>query len=129
MIRAAFVVLLLSALTASAQISFEYDQAQPLDLKEPGTRQRSGVTVRDTRYLLPNGSHNAVTIVKRTESTAPRPVLLRFAKDDERVSPGRAAAANELETVRAYEAKHELNEVATHDRIAWLKQQLKLGTP
>jgi hypothetical protein len=35
-----------------------------------------------------------------------------------------AAAANELKTVRVYSAKHELNEQATSERIAWLKKEL-----
>lgn len=56
------------------------------------------------------------------------PILLQFAEEDEHVSKERAdalaAAANEPKTVRFYEADHELNEEATRERIAWLKQQL-----
>jgi dienelactone hydrolase len=56
------------------------------------------------------------------------PILLQFANDDEHVSKARAdalaAAANEPKTVRVYSAKHELNEEATQERIAWLKKEL-----
>jgi dienelactone hydrolase len=55
------------------------------------------------------------------------PILLQFANDDEHVSRERAdslaAAANEPKTVRVYSAKHELNEEATKERIAWLKKE------
>ena len=58
------------------------------------------------------------------------PKLLQFADDDEHVSKVRAdalaAAAPEPKTVRTYSAKHELNAEATRERIAWLKQQLKI---
>jgi alpha-beta hydrolase superfamily lysophospholipase len=56
------------------------------------------------------------------------PILLQFANDDEHVSKERAdaltQAANEPKTVRVYSAKHELNEEATRDRVAWLKKEL-----
>jgi dienelactone hydrolase len=56
------------------------------------------------------------------------PILLQFANDDEHVSKERAdalaQAANEPKTVRLYSAKHELNEEATRERVAWLKKQL-----
>ena len=56
------------------------------------------------------------------------PVLLQFANDDEHVPKERAdalaAAANEPKTVQIYHAKHELNEEATRDRIAWLKKEI-----
>ena len=56
------------------------------------------------------------------------PILLQFANDDEHVSKARAdalaAGANEPKTVRVYPAKHELNDEATQERIAWLKKEL-----
>jgi dienelactone hydrolase len=56
------------------------------------------------------------------------PILLQFANDDEHVSKARAdalaAVANEPKTIRVYSAKHELNEEATQERIAWLKKEL-----
>jgi cephalosporin-C deacetylase-like acetyl esterase len=56
------------------------------------------------------------------------PILLQFANDDEHVSKARAdalaAGANEPKTVRVYSAKHELNDEATQERIAWLKKEL-----
>ena len=286
MIRPSLCLLLLTGLTASAQISFEYDQTQPLEIKEGASNQRGDVTLRDISYALPDGSRNSATIVEKGEGTMPRPavlfvhwygppaptsnrtqfipdavelaksgavsllidtpwskpeffrtrkreedyarsvqqvkdlrraldvllslpnvdpervayvghdfgamygalaaatdtrvkafvfmagtqsfsdwflygkkpppdkqltfiaemapldpikylpqlkvpILLQFANNDEHVSKGRAAAlaaaANEPKIVRYYEAKHDLNDAATRDRIAWLKQQLKLG--
>ena len=286
MIRPALCLFFLLTLAASAQISFEYDQTQPLDIKEGKSSQRGDVSLRDISYVLPDGSRNSATVVEKGEATAPRPavlfvhwygppaptsnrtqfipdavelaksgavsllidtpwskpeffrtrtreedyarsvqqvkdlrraldvllslpnvdpervayvghdfgamygalaaatdarvkafvfmagtqsfsdwflygkkpppdkqlafisemapldpikylpqlkmpILLQFANNDEHVSKGRAAAlaaaANEPKTVRYYEAKHELNDAATRDRIAWLKQVLKLG--
>jgi hypothetical protein len=58
------------------------------------------------------------------------PLLLQFADEDEHVSNERAAAlaaaAPEPKTIRTYHTGHELNEEATRDRLAWLKEQLKL---
>lgn len=58
------------------------------------------------------------------------PVLLQFADNDEHVSKERAEAlaeaAPEPKTVHTYSVGHELNEAATRDRVAWLKDQMKL---
>ena len=58
------------------------------------------------------------------------PLLLQFADEDEHVSNERAAALADAapypKTVRTYHTGHELNDEATRDRIAWLKEQLKL---
>jgi dienelactone hydrolase len=58
------------------------------------------------------------------------PILLQFADNDEHVSKERAAAlsaaAPKPKTVRTYDSDHELNADATRERIAWLKEQLKL---
>ncbi len=55
-------------------------------------------------------------------------ILLQFANDDEHVPKERAdalaAAANDSKMVRFYSGKHELNEEATNERIAWLKKEL-----
>lgn len=58
------------------------------------------------------------------------PTLLQFADNDIHVSKEHAdavaAASAGAKTVRVYHAEHELNADATRDRIAWLKEQLKL---
>jgi cephalosporin-C deacetylase-like acetyl esterase len=58
------------------------------------------------------------------------PILLQFADNDEHVSTERAealaAAAPEPKTVRTYHSDHELNEEAARERLAWLKEQLRL---
>lgn len=58
------------------------------------------------------------------------PILLQFANSDEHVARPRAdlviAAAREPKTVRFYNAGHELNDEATRDRLAWLRQQLRV---
>jgi dienelactone hydrolase len=61
---------------------------------------------------------------------SPADVFFQFASDDFHVPKERAeeffAAAREPKEIRWYEAKHGLNEQATHDRKAWLKQKLGL---
>ena len=58
------------------------------------------------------------------------PILLQFANQDEHVARPRAdlviAAAREPKTVRFYDAGHELNDAATNDRLAWLREQLRI---
>ncbi|MEP6956339.1 MAG: prolyl oligopeptidase family serine peptidase [Chthoniobacterales bacterium] len=58
------------------------------------------------------------------------PSLLQFADKDEHVSTesaqALAAAAPEPKTVRTYQAEHELNDQATKERLAWLKERLKI---
>jgi len=60
-------------------------------------------------------------------------ILLQFANTDEHVARPRAdlviASAREPKTVRFYDAGHELNEAATKDRLAWLKEKLKVPLP
>ena len=62
---------------------------------------------------------------------APATVLFQFATDDFHVPKERAQeffeAAREPREMRWYEAGHGLNEAATNDRRAWLKQALGLG--
>ncbi len=57
-------------------------------------------------------------------------VLLQFAADDEHVSAARreqlVAAAPKGAESRVYKAGHDLNELATRDRLAWLRQVLAL---
>ena len=54
------------------------------------------------------------------------PILLQFANTDEHVARPRAdlviASAREPKTVKFYDAGHELNDAATKDRLAWLRQ-------
>ncbi len=63
---------------------------------------------------------------------SPAAVLLQFATDDFHVPKERAdeffAAAKAPKEMRWYEAKHGLNEIATQDRKAWLREKLELGT-
>ncbi|MGI8819542.1 MAG: alpha/beta hydrolase family protein [Chthoniobacterales bacterium] len=59
------------------------------------------------------------------------PVLLQFADHDEHVTKERAealaAAAPEPKAVRVYHSDHEIrNDTARRDRLAWLKENLKL---
>ncbi|MEO5722108.1 MAG: dienelactone hydrolase family protein, partial [Chthoniobacterales bacterium] len=61
------------------------------------------------------------------------PLLLQFGDHDFHVPNERAqalaAAAPPGTTVRTYAAEHGLNEKATRERIAWLREQLKLPSP
>ena len=61
---------------------------------------------------------------------SPADVFFQFATDDFHVPKERAeeffAAAKDPREMIWYEAKHGLNEEATHDRKAWLKQKLGL---
>ena len=61
---------------------------------------------------------------------APAPVLLQFGTTDHHVPKARADAiinaTTEPRKVLWYETEHGLNEQAVRDRMAWLKQQLKL---
>ena len=62
---------------------------------------------------------------------SPARVLFQFATDDFHVPKERAeeffSAAKEPREMKWYEAQHGLNETATEDRRAWLKQSLGLG--
>jgi dienelactone hydrolase len=62
---------------------------------------------------------------------APADVFFQFATDDFHVPQERAeeffAAAKDPKEMKWYEASHGLNEDATNDRKAWLKQKLGLG--
>lgn len=62
---------------------------------------------------------------------SPASVLFQFATDDFHVPKERAeeffAAAQEPREMKWYDAQHGLNESATQDRKAWLKQSLGLG--
>jgi cephalosporin-C deacetylase-like acetyl esterase len=61
---------------------------------------------------------------------SPRPVLLQFGTKDPFVKNDAAAAMAEAvtgpKTVKSYEFEHELTYQARRDRLAWLKEQLKL---
>ena len=61
---------------------------------------------------------------------SPAEALFQFATDDFHVPKERAeeffAAANDPKEMKWYEAGHGLNEDATHDRRAWLKEKLAL---
>lgn len=69
--------------------------------------------------------------IAHVPNLAPATVLFQFATDDFHVPKERAQeffeAAKEPREMRWYEAGHGLNEAATIDRTAWLKQALGLG--
>jgi hypothetical protein len=62
---------------------------------------------------------------------SPADIFFQFARDDFHVPNERAeeffAAAGDPKEMKWYDAKHGLNEQATQDRKAWLKQKLRLG--
>jgi predicted esterase len=62
---------------------------------------------------------------------SPAEVFFQFATDDFHVPKERAqeffAAAKEPKEMKWYEAGHGLNEEATKDRKAWLRQKLRLA--
>jgi predicted esterase len=64
-------------------------------------------------------------------SLSPAIVFFQFATDDFHVPKERAeeffAAAKAPKEMKWYEAQHGLNEIATQDRKAWLKEKLELG--
>lgn len=69
--------------------------------------------------------------ITHVPNLSPAGVFFQFATDDFHVPKERAeeffAAAKDPKEMKWYEAKHGLNEQATHDRKAWLKQRLGLG--
>lgn len=69
--------------------------------------------------------------ITHAPNLAPASVFFQFATDDFHVPKERAeeffAAAQEPREIKWYEAGHGLNETATQDRKAWLKQSLGLG--
>ena len=68
--------------------------------------------------------------ITHAANLSPAPVYFQFATNDRHVSIDRAeeffAAAKEPKSMQWYEAGHGLNESATVDRKAWLKERLKL---
>ena len=68
--------------------------------------------------------------ITHVPNLSPASVLFQFATDDFHVPKERAeeffAAAKEPREIKWYEAQHGLNEAATEDRKAWLKQSLGL---
>ena len=68
--------------------------------------------------------------ITHVPNLSPAEVFFQFATDDFHVPKERAeeffAAANDPKEMKWYDAKHGLNEQATQDRIAWLKQKLAL---
>jgi dienelactone hydrolase len=78
-------------------------------------------------FIEKMGEIDPITHVGRL---SPRPVFFQFATDDEHVSKERAVefsgAAGEPKKIGWYEARHELNEKAKKDRMAWVVEQLGL---
>ena len=66
----------MAALVTAADVSFDYDEAKPLELQETGTREQDGATLRDISYTLEDGSRNAATVISRGDGDAPRPAVL-----------------------------------------------------
>lgn len=69
--------------------------------------------------------------ITHVPNLSPAKVFFQFATDDFHVPKERAeeffATAKEPKEMKWYEAQHGLNETATQDRKAWLKQSLGLG--
>ena len=68
--------------------------------------------------------------IKHLPQISPRPILLQFGTKDRFVSneaaKAQADAVTGPKTVKTYDAEHELTYQARIDRLAWLKEQLKL---
>lgn len=69
------VVMLCVPALLAAELSFEYDRARPLDLKETSSRKVGDASVREVDYAALDG-RNAATIISREPATAPRPAIL-----------------------------------------------------
>src|SRR5450759_101172 len=69
-------ILAASSWPAAAELSFDYDKAHPLDLRESGIRQEGVATLRDISYAALDGSRNKATIVSGTTSSVSRPAIL-----------------------------------------------------
>jgi dienelactone hydrolase len=61
---------------AFAEVSFDYSREKPLDIRETGTREQDGVTLRDITYASLDGSRNAATIIDRKSAAGIRPAIL-----------------------------------------------------
>ena len=59
-----------------AEVSFEYDQARPLELKETATREQESVTLREITYASLDGTPNAATVVAQKGTTGSLPAIL-----------------------------------------------------
>lgn len=68
--------LVMPGLVRGAEVSFDYDQAQPLELKETEVREQDGATLREINYAALDGSRNAATIVMKTGMGSSRPGIL-----------------------------------------------------
>lgn len=70
--------------------------------------------------------------IAHVPNLSPAPLLFQFGTDDPHVPRDRAeeffTAAKEPKEIKWYQAGHGLNEEATRDRKAWLKEKLKLGS-
>jgi dienelactone hydrolase len=75
----------------------------------------------------------AIDPITHVPNLSPAEVLFQFATDDFHVPKERAeeffAAARAPKLMKWYEAGHGLNETATEDRKAWLKERLRLSDP
>jgi dienelactone hydrolase len=73
----------------------------------------------------------AIDPIVHVPNLSPAPVFFQFGTDDFHVPKERAeeffAAAREPREMKWYESEHGLNEAATQDRKAWLKERLGLG--
>ena len=112
--------------SASRRISCSWPE---LDRSATGTCSRPGARGRRaTRFIAELAPLDPIKYLPRI---APRPVLLQFATNDKFVSTdaahAMADAVGTAKTVKYYDAEHELNAEATHDRQAWLKRELRLA--
>lgn len=68
--------LLTATASPGAEISFDYDHSQPLEVRDAGTREKDGILLREITYANADGSRNPVTIVSPKMVTGPRPGIL-----------------------------------------------------
>lgn len=61
-------VIALIQTAAAAELSFDYDRSQPLDVRETNAREQEGVTLREISYALDDG-RNAATLIEPTTRT------------------------------------------------------------
>ncbi len=60
---------------SGAELSFEYDQARPIDLKKTSARQDGDVSLREVSYAALEG-RNPATVISREPAAGPRPAIL-----------------------------------------------------
>ena len=68
--------LFLGVISATAQVSFEYDRTAPVDIRETGSREQDGAILKEITYAALGGSRTAATIIAPRQSSAAGPAIL-----------------------------------------------------